>query len=59
MSKEFDKLKKAIVKTNKGIAGRHRERYQYARSLGFSGAEARHLASNSIAKILSLSKELK
>ena len=58
MSKEFDELQRAANKTEKGIQARKRERYQYARSLGFSGILARQLVGASKEKILRLSKEL-
>ncbi len=58
MSKEFEELKKAASKTEKGIQSRKKERYQYARSLGFSAILARQLTGSSIERILRLSKEL-
>ena len=59
MSKEFDRIKaqaEAQVARDKVT---RKERYDYARSLGFSGAMAVRLLGKTKEKILELSKELK
>jgi len=58
MSKEFDDLKKQASQDTATEKARHKERYQYARGLGFSTAMARRLVSSSKERILRLSKEL-
>jgi len=59
MSKELDRLTKKAEAYKKQERARHKERYQYARSLGFSSAMALQLQGSSKEKILRLSKELK
>ena len=58
MSKEFDELKRLAEEDESKIRARKKERYSYARSLGFSGVMARRLMGHSREKILELSKEL-
>lgn len=58
MSKEFDKLKRQAEQDKATERARHKEAYQYARSLGFPYAIARRLQGSSKARILRLSKEL-
>ena len=59
MSQEFDDLKKAAERGEKKNLVTRKERYQYARSLGFPFAMARWLQGSSKERILRLSKELK
>ena len=59
MSKEFDELTKKASKYKEQEKARHKERYQYARSLGFPSAIAVQLQGSSKENILRLSKELK
>jgi len=58
MSKEFDELKRLAGEDEEKIRARKKERYNYARSLGFPGAMARRLMGHSKEKIQQLSKEL-
>ena len=59
MSQEFDDLKKAAEQDEKQAKARRKEGYDYARSLGFSGAMAVRLQGSNKERILRLSKELK
>ena len=59
MSEELEKLKRQVVKVKEAEKRRHKERYKYAKSLGFSAAMAARLQRSGKEKILRLSKELK
>jgi len=59
MSKELDELKRRAEQDEKNNQARHKERYQYARSLGVPAIIARHLEGSSKEKILRISKDLK
>jgi len=59
MSKELDELTRKAIEYKKQERARHKERYQYARSLGLSSALAVQLLGSSKEKILRVSKELK
>ncbi len=59
MSKEFDELKRLAEHDRTTQATRLKERYQYAKSLGFPVFMAMRLQGSSKERILRLSKELK
>lgn len=58
MSKEFDELKRLASQDEAKIKARKKERYNLARSLGFSAAMSRRVMGFSKEKIEKLSKEL-
>ena len=58
MSKEFEKLKKQVEVDKEMVKARHKERYQYALSLGFPSKMAKFVKAFSIERIHHLSKEL-
>lgn len=59
MSKELDALTRKATAYKKQERARHKERYQYARSLGFPSAFAVYLQGWSKERIIRLSKEFK
>ncbi len=58
MSKEFDELKKLAEDDKVKQSTRFKDRYHYARSLGFPVFMAMRLQGSSEKRILRLSKEL-
>ena len=58
MSKELDELHRLVKQDRKAEIARHKERYHYARSLGFSAELARRLQRSGKARIERLAQEL-